>query len=932
MSSLLAIIGFFVGVAFALNSDAFGFSAIPAYGLIGALLGLLVARLARNQKADAAAMDGGSSLSERVLRLERLVGRLQAEMATRQAGSATTPAGQPGPSLPEHDQRAVPAAATPTPAPLLAEQGVATPRDRSAAAPPPHVLPDPLERGLRAARAWLLGGNTMARVGIVVLFFGVAFLLKYAADNDLLPIELRLTGVAMTAIALLGLGWRLRERRHAYGLALQGGGVGMLYLTIFASTRLYGLLPVGLALPLMIAICVLGAVLAVRQDAATLAFMGSAGGFLAPLLLSSGGGSHIALFGYYALLNAGILAMAWFKAWRPLNLLGFSCTFGIGAVWGASAYQSTLFASTEFFLLLFFLMYVGIAVCYAIRRDLSLTHHVDGTLVFGTPLLAFLLQAGLVRGKPFALAYSALTLAAFYLALATWLRRRHPRLSLLCDAILALALIFLSLAVPLAFTSLATSAVWALEGAGLVWIGVRQRRLPTLILGLLLQAGSAFAFAVDIGATDHDHVAPPMLALNSHYLGILMISLAALFSGWRLHGKAEARDWLGWLPDIGLGLFVWGMLWWSLGGFDEIRRYFDLRGSFHGLAHNDALGICALFGVLTAGLARIARRGLDWLLMRWPALALPPLLALIGFSASLFYAPLSQVVALPVALALSWLLLYRERDDFGPDLLDPSHALSFWTLCVLLSVEGWRRLGDWVPEGAWQWSAWAYGYGLALLLLAGPGARLAWPVQRHRRAYLLWGGGPLAALLWGWSVASVFSDGGAAPLFYLPLFNPLDVAQLLAALAVAVWLRRLRIDNLFFDGVGAGILPAVAGATGFVWLNVALLRTLHHWTDVPYTLHALGASTLVQASVSVFWTACALTIMVVSTRRGNRVPWLIGAGLLGITVIKLFLFDLSFLSGISRIVAFIGVGLLLLLTGYVSPLPPRKLETSASAP
>ncbi|MFX5793580.1 DUF2339 domain-containing protein, partial [Acinetobacter baumannii] len=85
------------------------------------------------------------------------------------------------------------------------------------------------------------------------------------------------------------------------------------------------------------------------QDAAVLAFMGSAGGFLAPVLVSSGGGSHVALFSYYALLNAGIFAIAWFKAWRALNLLGFSFTFVIGSIWGATAYAPEHFASTEAF-------------------------------------------------------------------------------------------------------------------------------------------------------------------------------------------------------------------------------------------------------------------------------------------------------------------------------------------------------------------------------------------------------------------------------------------------------------------------------------------------------------------------------------------------------------------------------------------------------
>ncbi|OWT73468.1 MULTISPECIES: DUF2339 domain-containing protein [unclassified Achromobacter] len=940
-------------------------------------------------------------LPERVLRLEREVAQLRAEMAqlrthgpaaegaagtlppaqaaTAAAGTLPTSADAevfPGPVPTSVDADVFPApAAAPPPTPIASDDAADrdgyfdTPPVQTPAAAAAHASagasghasatvganvnagatatasaakprqPDPFERGVAAIRGWLLGGNTVVRVGMVVLFFGIAFLLKYAADNDMFPVEFRLAGVAGAAIVLLAAGWRLRARRHAYGLVLQGGGIGILYLTVFAATRLYALLPPGAALPLMIVICVFSALLAVQQNAAVLAFMGSAGGFLAPVLLSTGGGSHVTLFSYYALLNAGILAVAWFKAWRSLNLLGFAFTFGIGALWGASAYQPALFASTEPFLLLFFLMYVGIALLYALRRDLALMHYVDGTLVFGTPLVTILLQAALVQGKEFALAYSALALSAFYLLLAAWLRRGHARLALLFEAMLALAVLFATLAVPLAFSGPTTSAVWAIEGAAIVWVSVRQRRLLALAFALLLQVAAALAFfgveakALFLGGM------PPVPVLNGNYIGKVLIAIAALFSAWQLNargsaGKPAAAAWRPELSGIGVAMAVWGLLWWTCAGLYEIFYYFS-SDPYGSPGWKYALDADVLFLVLTAWLAHALRRALDWPLARWPGVALPPALAIIGALASLAGAPLSNVVALPLGLLLSWLLLYRERDDLPPRLLGALHTLSFWTLCALLTMEGYVRLGDWVPEGTWQWSAWAYGYGLMLLLLAGPGARLAWPVRRHAHAYLVWGATPLALLLWGWSLLSVFSDGDAAPLFYLPLLNPLDVAILLAALAGVVWVRRLDALALRPAGTawskGSPLPRTLAALTAFVWLNAMLLRSLHHWTGVAYDLDALSASTLVQAAVSVFWTVCALATMILATRRGSRPLWFTGAGLLGITVVKLFLFDLSYLSGISRIVAFIGIGLLLLLIGYFSPLPPRKAGAAEDA-
>ncbi len=171
---------------------------------------------------------------------------------------------------------------------------------------------------------------------MVVLFFGVAFLLKYAAERNLVPIELRLAAVAAGAVVLLVVGWRLRESRSGYALILQGGGVGVLYLTVFAALRLYQLVPAEFAFAVLVGIAACSAMLAVLQDSRALAITGAAGGFVAPILTSTGGGNHVALFSFYAVLDAGILAIAYYKAWRELNLVGFAFTFVIGLVWGMS--------------------------------------------------------------------------------------------------------------------------------------------------------------------------------------------------------------------------------------------------------------------------------------------------------------------------------------------------------------------------------------------------------------------------------------------------------------------------------------------------------------------------------------------------------------------------------------------------------------------
>ena len=105
-----------------------------------------------------------------------------------------------------------------------------------------------------------------------------------------------------------------------------------------------------------------------------------------------------------------------------------------------------------------------------------------------------------------------------------------------------------------------------------------------------------------------------------------------------------------------------------------------------------------------------------------------------------------------------------------------------------------------------------------------------------------------------------------------------------------------------------------------------LLRSLHHWADVPFRLDAMLRSTLVQASFSVFWSVLALGAMLFANRRRSRLFWVCGAVLLGVVVVKLFILDLSRIGGMERIFSFLGVGVLLLVIGFFAPVPPRNEE------
>jgi uncharacterized membrane protein len=120
-------------------------------------------------------------------------------------------------------------------------------------------------------------------------------------------------------------------------------------------------------------------------------------------------------------------------------------------------------------------------------------------------------------------------------------------------------------------------------------------------------------------------------------------------------------------------------------------------------------------------------------------------------------------------------------------------------------------------------------------------------------------------------------------------------------------------------------LPQRVGAAAlgaFVAVNGLLVRVAHHWGHVPWNREALFAYRPLQVTLTLAWTVCALAAMLFAHRRSQREVWLAGAALLAVVVAKLFLLDLAALSGLARVIAFLGTGVLLLVIGYAAPLPP----------
>ena len=856
---------------------------------------------------------------------------------------AAEPAPAPEPAAPE-----VATPTTPVPEPAMAQTWTEQPPAWQEVARDEPAEPNLVDKAIHHTVEWFTGGNTIVRVGLVVLFVGLVFLARLVANAGLFPLEARLATVGLIGAALLGIGFLKRFERPDFALHLQGGGVAVMYLTVFAAARIYEVMPPLAAFAFMVLIAALGAALAVMQDSRVMALASFLGGYAVPVMLGGEAETPLGLFSYITVLNLAVMGIAWKKSWRLLNLLGFFATFGLATLWGFGSYQDRHFLICEAFLAISIAIYLATALLYAHNTPGKLGNAADSTLLFGTALAGFGLQAGLVHDRPYAAAWSALAFGAVYLAVAWWaMQRRKQGMGLLSECVLAIGIGFVTLAIPLALDVKWVGASWALEGAGAFWVGARQARWMPRAFGLLLQALGA---TLAISTLEANISAVPLF--NNGVFGPLLIAAPLLFTAWLLRqswphsGSRWAENWAPAEQALGKPWFLAGFAFAALAALQEVSRSLPAATSEDwpepvlSYAQMPLAGLLAVLALMA--LANWLGRKREWPVATWPGRISMPLIALAYLMTLLnsrHISDLPDAIGWFAAFGIHFRMLQlrdrarlpeRSRWDAG------MHTLGVLVLTAMLA-ETLFRLIDSADLWDTSWAGIVFLISATAMLFgltrwAGPAASggtgaLAWPLNPHARAYWWRGGTVMATLTYlGATVAGWFAAGDAAPLPYVPLLNPIDLSVGLAIAALAYRRQVLQAADpqprLAGWIAGNGGLGALA-LLGFVAINGVWVRTAHHFMGVPWDYTTLASPTVL-TGFSILWTLIAMGLMLLAQRRALRLPWLVGASLLGVVVLKLLFVDMSQAEGIARIVAFIGVGVLMLLIGYFVPLPPRK--------
>ena len=356
-----------------------------------------------------------------------------------------------------------------------------------------------------------IGENLVSKIGIGILVLAIGFFVKYAIDNDWIGPAGRVGIGILCGGILIGIAHFLRNSYKAFSSVLVGGGLAVLYFSIALAFHQYQLFSQTVAFVIMLVITAFAVVLSLLYDRQELAIIALVGGFVTPFLVSNGGSNYKVLFGYLLILNTGLLAMAYRKAWRLLNLLAFGFTAILFVSWlttlpdntGEPTYEGAFLFATAFYILFFI-----INIAHNIRENKKFIASDFGILLVNTCLY---FAAGLYLVKEMgATKYQGLfsaSMAVFNLGVSYFLFRKKKVDTNVLYLLIGITLTFISLTAPIQLHGHYITLFWASESVLLYWLfrksGISIIRWASLIVwvamlvSLLMDWGSAYYLRFD---------------------------------------------------------------------------------------------------------------------------------------------------------------------------------------------------------------------------------------------------------------------------------------------------------------------------------------------------------------------------------------------------------------------------------------------------
>lgn len=346
-------------------------------------------------------------------------------------------------------------------------------------------------------RNWeqFIGENLINKIGIGILVLGIAYFVKYAIDSNWIGTVGRLAIGFLTGGLLTLIGHRTRINYKAFSSVLVGGAMAVFYYTVAIAFHEYQLFSQTVSFVLMVLITVFSVLLSISYDKKELAILGLIGAFSTPLMLSNGGGNYQILFSYVAIVNVGMLVLAYFKKWNVVNILSFAFTVLLYGVWfgeklinvAQPPYKGAFLFASLFYVIFFFMHIIN-----NVKENKKFKGYEFGLMLSTTALFYGVgMSIFHLSGNDNMRGLFTIALGVFNLLFAYPLLKRGQVDKSLIYLLVGMVLTFVSLAAPVQLSGNYITLFWTTEMVVLLWLAQKSniqfmKWSSLIIFGLML--------------------------------------------------------------------------------------------------------------------------------------------------------------------------------------------------------------------------------------------------------------------------------------------------------------------------------------------------------------------------------------------------------------------------------------------------------------
>ncbi len=781
---------------------------------------------------------------------------------------------------------------------------------------------------LKSTEEWeaLIGGNILNRIGALALIFGIGFFLKYAFDNNLISPAVRVLIGVMIGVGLIAGGMYTNAKKfEVFSQGLFGAGISTLYLSIYAALNFYELIPQAIAFVLMSTVTAVALLIAVRYDSLAISLLGWAGGFLTPFLLASAEPNAVGLFVYLVLLNLGMLAVVFLKSeWVVLELLSLIATYLVYVAWFLEHSEKTATFTKAFFLTLFWMLFLASEAYRAWNNQTERFRLRMACSALNAFLYFEFFYLSVMPAWWFSMA--TVLIAGVYFGLYRAIQTRNPTATSNVIATYSIGTIaFVAAAIEVQFSNFLTVALWGAEAVGVLWIARRTSQTYLERVAMVLLAIAVFRLFILPDTFSYRPISDFTPIFNLRMVAFLSLTVSLFITGlWRQQSAPTTATLLN---------YAWAFLAFTLLTV-EVNDFFlkreallNERLDFSRSTRSMSFGIIWLFYAVV----------LLWLGVKNSARSL--------VNIGLF------VLALGVLWNILFGLRFEPIEIFLPIL--NLRALSF--LFVIVGILATISLLEQTSEGKSRTAEllrYAFTLVLFLLITAEAIDYFRWSrlksdsdesFYRTLTLVLLWALYATPMIYFGIkkSVKPLFYAGALTFVLLVIVlvfggfsFDPIENFVVVLNYRVLVYLVVMMSGAFIAIGLseqsGYERLSAVFGVTAAL-LGVVLLvaesndvfdqklnvLSFGEYADATANELSIQYENQKQLSISASLMLYSIALMLYGIWRSRQPIRLTAIALFGLAILKIFIYDLSFLATLYRIFSFIGLGVLLLLVSFL---------------